>query len=56
VKKLKINGNDHLHPMCNRELPGPAELKKTYETEEEEKGNIRKVLTDRQTGMKDTSL
>jgi hypothetical protein len=56
VEKLKINGIDHLHSMCNMELPGPAELKKRYETEEEEKGNVRKVLTDRETGMKETSL
>jgi hypothetical protein len=40
VEKLKINGNAHLHSMYNRELPEPAELRKRYERQEEEKGNI----------------
>jgi len=39
VEKQEINGNAHLHSMYNREIPGPAELKKRYERKEEERGN-----------------
>jgi hypothetical protein len=38
VEKLQISGNAHLHSMYNRELLGPAELRKRYE-KQEEKGN-----------------
>lgn len=53
VQKVELRGNAHLHSMYNREFPGPAELRKGYERQEE-RGNIRKVITVRQRGMKES--
>jgi len=39
VEKLDISGNAYLHSMYNREFPGPAELRKRYERQDE-RGNI----------------